>query len=108
MLEVGLATELPADRRKLTRVHLGPKNDFGIKYNLSNGGPAPESVTNSIFNASKSLTSYKIVQIPDVDTSTIGSKTYGPLEVEIIDSTADYVAMLKEIFDFDLIRSFFT
>lgn len=85
----------------------GPKNDFGIKYNLTNGAPAPESVTNKIFEASKSLSSYKIADIPEIDISKIGSTTYGPLEVEIIDSTADYVELLKEIFDFDLIRSFF-
>lgn len=84
----------------------GPTNDFGIKYNLTNGAPAPESVTNKIYATSKSLTSYKIADIPDVDISKIGSKTYGPLEVEIIDSTADYVEMLKEIFDFPLIKSF--
>ncbi|TDZ22016.1 Phosphoglucomutase [Colletotrichum orbiculare MAFF 240422] len=85
----------------------GPKEDFGIKYNLANGGPAPESVTNKIYEASKTLTSYKIASIPDVDLSTIGTKTYGSLEVEIIDSTTDYVEMLKDIFDFDLIRKFF-
>ena len=77
-----------------------------MKYNLSNGGPAPESVTNKIYDASKTLTSYQITDIPDIDLSTIGTRTYGDLEVEIIDSTADYVVMLKEIFDFDLIRSF--
>ncbi|KAK2767800.1 Phosphoglucomutase-2 [Arachnomyces sp. PD_36] len=85
----------------------GPNADFGIKYNLSNGGPAPESVTNKIYEVSKSLTSYKISDIPKVDLSTIGTQTYGSLEVEILDSTADYVDMLKDIFDFDLIRSFF-
>jgi phosphoglucomutase len=78
-----------------------------MKYNLANGGPAPESVTNKIFEKSKTLTSYKIAEIPEVDINTIGSKKYGDLEVEIIDSVDDYVIMLKEIFDFDLIRSFF-
>jgi len=86
---------------------LGPKNDFGIKYNLANGGPAPESVTNKIFSTSKTLTSYKIADIPDVDINTIGTKTYGSLEVEIIDSCADYTEMLKSIFDFPLIKKFF-
>ncbi|RMZ81763.1 hypothetical protein DV738_g2068, partial [Chaetothyriales sp. CBS 135597] len=85
----------------------GPKADFGMKYNLSNGAPAPESVTNKIFEKSKTLTSYKIEDLPEVDISTIGTKTYGSLEVEIVDSVADYVEYLKEIFDFDLIRSFF-
>ena len=84
----------------------GPTNDFGIKYNLTNGAPAPESVTNKIFATSKSLTEYKIADIPDVDLSQIGTQKYGPIEVEIIDSTADYVEMLKDIFDFPLIKSF--
>lgn len=86
----------------------GPTNDFGIKYNLSNGGPAPESVTNKIYETSKTLTSYKIADIPDVDIDTLGTRTYGNLEVEVVDSTADYVEMLKEIFDFDLIKKFFS
>lgn len=84
----------------------GPNADFGIKYNLSNGAPAPESVTNKIYEVSKSLTSYKIENLPEIKLSEIGSAKYGNLEVEIIDPTADYVQMLKDIFDFDLIRSF--
>ena len=86
--------------------HLGPKNDFGIKYNLANGAPAPETVTNKIFVTSKALTSYKIADLPDIDLKNIGTQTYESLEVEIIDSTADYVEMLKDIFDFPLIKSF--
>ncbi|CAK7268243.1 Phosphoglucomutase-2 [Sporothrix epigloea] len=87
----------------------GPKADFGIKYNLANGGPAPESVTNKIFATAKALTSYKLLELgEDVDIATIGTRQYGPLEVEIIDSTADYVEMLQDIFDFDLIKSYFS
>lgn len=85
---------------------LGPENDFGIKYNLNNGAPAPESVTDKIYETSKSLTSYNYVDVGDVDTSSIGTKTYGSLEVEVVHSTADYVTMMKEIFDFDLIKNF--
>lgn len=84
----------------------GPNEDFGIKYNLTNGAPAPESVTNKIYETSKNLTSYKIMDLPDIDLSAIGKRSYGPLEVEIIHSTEDYVKMLKDIFDFDLIKSF--
>lgn len=85
----------------------GPQNDFGIKYNLAHGGPAPESVTNKIFETSKTLRSYKIANISDVDISTVGTRTYGNLEVEVVNSTADYMEMLRDIFDFDLIKKFF-
>ncbi|ERT03476.1 phosphoglucomutase [Sporothrix brasiliensis 5110] len=85
----------------------GPKADFGIKYNLANGGPAPESVTNKIFATAKALTAYKLLELENVDISTIGTRQYGPLEVEVVDSTADYVEMLQDIFDFDLIKTFF-
>lgn len=84
----------------------GPKNDLGIKYNLGNGGPAPESVTNKIFEISKTLSSYKLAELADVDISKIGQVKVGPIEVEVIDSTKDYVEMLKDIFDFPLIKSF--
>lgn len=53
------------------------------------------------------MTSYKLAAIPDVDITTVGTKTYGALEVEVIDSTTDYTAMLKDIFDFDTIKKFF-
>ncbi|EMG48501.1 PGM2 Phosphoglucomutase 2 [Candida maltosa Xu316] len=84
----------------------GPTNDLGIKYNLGNGGPAPESVTNKIYDISKKLTTYKLIDLPEVDLGKIGSVTVGPIEVEIIDSVKDYVEMLKSIFDFPLIKSF--
>lgn len=84
----------------------GPNNDLGIKYNLANGGPAPESVTNKIFDISKTLDDYKIVALPEFDLSTIGSLQTGPIEVEIIDSTKDYVEMLKDTFDFTAIKKF--
>lgn len=103
-----LCADIDRGSRKLTgRLRqTGPDNDFGIKYNLSNGAPAPETVTNKIYETTKSLTSYKYADIPDIEISNIGSKTYGPLEVEVVHSTADYVTMLKEIFDFDLIKEF--
>lgn len=86
----------------------GPTEDFGIKYNLAHGGPAPESVTNKMYQASLQLKEYLIDDsIGTVDVSSVGTNTYGSLEVEVIDSTADYVQMMKEIFDFDLIKSFF-
>lgn len=85
----------------------GPQNDLGIKYNLANGGPAPESVTNKIFARSLELENYYIVEdLPTVDLSKLGESSYGSLVVEIIDSTKSYVEFLKQIFDFELIKKF--
>ncbi|PWN49799.1 putative PGM2-phosphoglucomutase [Violaceomyces palustris] len=84
----------------------GPENDFGIKYNMENGGPAPESVTDKIFNITKDISEYKIVEGPDVDLSKVGSTTFGPLAIEIIDPVKDYVQYLSTIFDFELIKAF--
>ncbi|ELU41120.1 phosphoglucomutase [Rhizoctonia solani AG-1 IA] len=84
----------------------GPDNDFGIKYNVRNGGPAPESVTDKIFQRTKEITTYKALDAGELDLSKIGTHTYGPMEVEIIDSVKDYVTLLEGIFDFPLIKSF--
>lgn len=85
----------------------GPENDIGIKYNLSNGGPAPESVTNAIWEISKKLTSYKIVKdFPKIDLTTKGEKQYGSLVIDVVDTTEAYVEFMKQIFDFDLIKKF--
>ncbi|KAL3229174.1 Phosphoglucomutase 2 [Nakaseomyces bracarensis] len=86
----------------------GLENDMGVKYNLSNGGPAPEPVTNKIWEISKQLTSYKIVKdFPELDLTKIAkNQKYGPLLVDVIDTTTAYVQLLKEIFDFPLIHKF--
>ncbi|KAJ7782007.1 phosphoglucomutase [Mycena maculata] len=84
----------------------GPDKDFGIKYNVSNGGPAPENVTNKIYEKTKTITSYKVIEAPPVDLSKLGEFSYGPTKVSIIDSVADYVVLLESIFDFPLIKWF--
>lgn len=85
----------------------GPDGDFGIKYNASNGGPAPEKITDAIFEITKTLSSYKIITAADVDLSKIGSVKLGDMSVEIVDSVSDYLAMMQELFDFDAIRALF-
>ncbi|EPQ26282.1 uncharacterized protein PFL1_06217 [Pseudozyma flocculosa PF-1] len=84
----------------------GPDNDFGIKYNMENGGPAPESVTDRIFESTKTIREYRIVEGPEVDLSKIGSTSFGQLQIDIVDQVKDYVAYLATIFDFDLIKNF--
>ncbi|KNE55571.1 hypothetical protein AMAG_01462 [Allomyces macrogynus ATCC 38327] len=86
----------------------GPNNDFGIKYNVSNGGPAPEGITNKIYDFTKTLKEYAIMEdLPEVDLSEIGTHQAGDLEVEVVDSVADYVELLHGIFDFAKLRAFF-
>ncbi|KAF8966349.1 phosphoglucomutase [Flammula alnicola] len=84
----------------------GPNADFGIKYNVSNGGPAPENVTNQIYEKTKTIKSYKVLEAPPLDLSKVGEFTFGPTKVSIIDSVADYITLLESIFDFPLIKKF--
>ncbi|KAI8590552.1 hypothetical protein BDZ88DRAFT_471822 [Geranomyces variabilis] len=85
----------------------GPDNDFGIKYNMSNGGPAPESVTDKIYQITTKISSYQQADLPDIDLSKLGTTKHGDFTIEVIDPVDDYVILMKEIFDFDLLRSFF-
>ncbi|KAI8897628.1 hypothetical protein BC833DRAFT_649422 [Globomyces pollinis-pini] len=86
----------------------GPLYDFGIKYNTGNGGPAPENVTEKMFNVAKTLTEYYQKDIPKIDLSVIGTQTHEDLTIEIIDPISDYVQLMQEIFDFSAMKEFFT
>lgn len=90
----------------------GPENDFGIKFNCENGGPAPDNVTNKIYQLSTVITQYKTVEGLTIDISKLGVNEYSvngtPFTVEVIDSVADYVRLMKEIFDFEKLRAFVT
>jgi phosphoglucomutase len=85
----------------------GPTEDFGIKYNIGNGGPAPEKITDAIFARSKVIDSYRIVQAADIDLDAIGRFELGGMAVEVIDPVADYAALMEELFDFGAIRNLF-
>ena len=85
----------------------GPDEDFGIKYNCSNGGPAPESLTDKMFALSKTISSYKIAkEQPQVDVSKVGQYQYGDMQVEVVDATKDYSELMQSIFDFALLKRF--
>lgn len=86
----------------------GPDGDFGIKYNIGNGGPAPEKVTEAIFDRSKTISEYKILEAADVNLDRIGSFKLGTMEVEVIDSVVAYVELMQSLFDFDYIRQLIT
>ena len=83
----------------------GPTEDFGIKYNISNGGPAPEKVTDAIFEATKTIRRYLTLDAPDVDLDTDGETQVGEATVRIIDPVADYAALMESLFDFGAIRA---
>ena len=84
----------------------GLEGDFGVKLNTSNGGPAAESITNQIFECSKSLTSYKISKIKIPDLNKLGVFPFGETSLEIIDGLKDYSDLMENIFDLDQISDF--
>lgn len=85
----------------------GPDEDFGIKFNMPNGGPAPEAVTEAIFTRTTSLTEYRILEAQDVDLATIGRSTLGGMIVDVVDPVSDYAALMETLFDFPAIRAMF-
>ncbi|MBT53251.1 MAG: alpha-D-glucose phosphate-specific phosphoglucomutase [Mameliella sp.] len=86
--------------------------DFGLKYNISNGGPAPEGVTAAMFEQTKTVSEYTTLDSADLDLSALGEVALGDMTVEIVDPVTDYAALMKELFDFkaisDLIAGGFT
>ena len=82
----------------------GPDGDFGIKFNAANGGPAPERLTDAIYARTRVITSYRILNGPDVDLGRVGSTAMDGMTVEVIDPVADYAALMQKLFDFDAIR----
>jgi phosphoglucomutase len=85
----------------------GPHEDFGIKYNAGNGGPAPEKLTDAIFERSKTISRFLIADIGPVDLDGLGSVDAGGMKVEVVDPVADYAELMETLFDFDAIRKMF-
>lgn len=84
----------------------GPDEDWGIKFNYSSGEPAPEKITNQIYEYTQNITELKMAEIEDVDLDKVGTSTFGDFEVEVVDYTEDYFAILREVFDFDMLKKF--
>ena len=85
----------------------GPNEDFGIKYNAENGGPAPEKLTDAIFEKTKSISRYRIADFDPVDIDTIATTSAGGMAVEVIDPVTDYAELMESLFDFDAIAKMF-
>ncbi|MFM2262359.1 MAG: Phosphoglucomutase [Pseudomonadota bacterium] len=85
----------------------GPDGDFGIKYNVSNGGPAPEKITEAVYARTRTLGNYTTLQTPDIPLDAQGTYALGATQVLVIDSIADYAEVMRGLFDFDAIRRLF-
>jgi phosphoglucomutase len=83
----------------------GPDEDFGIKYNIANGGPAPEAVTEAIYARTRQVDRWLTVDAPDIDLDCLGVVTVAGLVVEVIDPVADYADLMETLFDFAAIRA---
>ena len=84
----------------------GEDGDFGIKYNAENGGPAPEKLTEAMFEKTLGISQYRIGTIPDINLNEIGETRVGEMVVEVIDSVSDYAELMASLFDFELLRNF--
>ena len=85
----------------------GVDEDFGVKFNNPNGGPAPEHVTEAIFARSKELTEYRILDAADINLGAIGDQTLGDMTVSVVDPVEDYAELMESLFDFAAIREMF-
>ena len=85
----------------------GEDEDFGIKFNMANGGPAPEAVTEAMFAATKTMASYDILDAPDIDLNQIGQSQLGGMLVDVVSPVADYADLMETLFDFNAIRALF-
>jgi phosphoglucomutase len=85
----------------------GPHGDFGIKYNTANGGPAPEPVTQAIFEKTTTIRQYRIAEVPDVDLDALGTSEVAGMTLEVVDPVAAYAALMRELFDFEALRRLF-
>ena len=81
----------------------GPDGDFGVKVNGANGGPTPASFTDAVYDCTKTLEQYKIVEAPAIDLDVAGSHSIGAMQVDVIDGVDDFVDLMQKLFDFDRI-----
>ena len=86
----------------------GPEADFGIKYNTANGGPAPEKITEAIYQLSNEIEQYHTLETADIDLDTLGEQRLGNMLIEIIDPVDDYAELMEQLFDFGAMRTLLT
>jgi len=85
----------------------GANGDFGVKYNIGNGGPAPETITAAMFAKTQTITCYLTLDTADIVLDRLGTTQLGDTSIEIIDPISDYQELMEQLFDFERIRSLF-
>ena len=85
----------------------GPDEDFGLKFNIDAGGPAPEGVTDAMFERTRTIDRYLISDVGPVDIDRIGEQQLDGMQVQVIDPVADYAALMERLFDFNAIHQLF-
>ena len=85
----------------------GPDGDFGVKYNIGNGGPAPEKITDAIFEHSRRISQYRILEAGDMPLDQLHEFKLGDMTVTVINPVTDYTELMGELFNFDAIRGLF-
>jgi phosphoglucomutase len=85
----------------------GPEEDFGIKFNAANGGPAPEGVTEAIYQRTTAIDSYRTLDTDAINLDRLGTSQLGDMTVEVIDPVSDYAELMQQLFDFEAIRTLF-
>src|SRR5512147_671559 len=115
LLSTPAASELIRSRAALGGVILsashnpgGPDGDFGIKYNIANGGPAPEKVTEAIHRRTQTIDRYLTVESADIDLQRDGATTLATMAVEVVDPVASYARLMQQLFDFERLRALLT
>ncbi|MBK1640767.1 alpha-D-glucose phosphate-specific phosphoglucomutase [Chromatium okenii] len=82
----------------------GPDEDFGIKFNSANGGPASETVTNAIFARTQTIDSYLTLATPPLNLDLEGEFSLGAMTVTVLNPVSDYAELMETLFDFNAIR----
>ena len=85
----------------------GPDEDFGVKFNMANGGPAPEGVTEAMYKRTTEITEYRVLEAQGVDLGQVGRHQLGAMVVDVVDPVSDYAALMESLFDFPAIRAMF-
>lgn len=85
----------------------GPNEDFGVKFNMANGGPATETLTEAMYQRTTEIAAYKTIVTPDIDLGRVGRHSLGDMIVDIVDPVSDYADLMESLFDFAALKAMF-